>query len=137
MKLSILDFGALVLLVVFLIILERIMFLGRSSQVEYFIVALVGFVPGLLTAIGGAWKDTLYEPFELTKFFRSPTICMFGFIVLWGFYGWDHWVLSMMSASTIERLIVEGWKAIIRHPPGKFQREGRDSGWLKERLNIK
>ena len=40
-----------------------------------------GVVPGLLTALGGSYKDTLFEPFEPLKFFRSPFITALWYII--------------------------------------------------------
>ena len=33
-----------------------------------------GLLPGFFTAFGGSYKDTLFEPFEPLKFFRSPLV---------------------------------------------------------------
>lgn len=90
---------------------------------------------GLSEALLGAWKDTLFEPFELTKFVRSPIVVMLWALIigLWWFPG-DHWFLVGASAMALERLSVETWKAMLRRPPGKFARSGRDNGWLSERL---
>ncbi|MBI2085173.1 MAG: hypothetical protein HYT71_01530 [Candidatus Aenigmarchaeota archaeon] len=93
---------------------------------------------GLLIASLGAWKDTLWEPFILRKFFRSPIITTF-----WGwvisnisFFQGSHWLLMAMAAVTMERLTVETWKALFRKMPGKFKRKKiRDTLWLPERIN--
>ena len=41
-----------------------------------------GFVPGFFTAIGGSYKDTLFEPFEPLKFFRSPIVCFIWYVII-------------------------------------------------------
>jgi hypothetical protein len=88
----------------------------------------------MITASCGAWKDTLFEKFSITKFFRSPIGISAWALILHHFYSLSPSLLVAAAASSLERLTVEGWKAVIRKAPGKFQREGRDSGWLKDRI---
>jgi hypothetical protein len=97
-------------------------------------IFVLSVVAGFLVAICGAWKDTLFEPFKLRKFFRSPLVVTFWALVLFYCYPARPGVLLVLSACALERLSVEGWKAIIRKPPGKFARPERDTRWLSKRL---
>ncbi len=95
---------------------------------------LYGFFMGCFIAITGSWKDTLFEKFEILKFFRSPIITEIWYLVLvWRYRGMPT-VLILLASAALERVSVEGYKAIRRQPPGKFQRRGKDRGWLLERL---
>jgi len=97
-------------------------------------VFILSIAAGFLVASCGAWKDTLFEPFELRKFFRSPLLVALWALVLFCSYPTRPGVLLVLSACALERLSVEGWKAIIRKPPGKFARPQRDTRWLFKRL---
>ena len=96
---------------------------------------LFGVFLGLLEACVGAWKDTLFEPFEPLKFIRSPIVVSAWALIigLWLFPS-AHWWLIGVSAVSMERITVEAWKAALRKAPGKFKRANRDNGWLIERL---
>ena len=95
---------------------------------------LCGIVGGFIVALGGSYKDTLYEGFFWLRFFRSPVIGMFtGFIV--GLVYPDLPLVALFGTSiAFERLCVETWKAVIRKKPGKFEMEGRDNEWLRIRF---
>lgn len=97
---------------------------------------LLALIIGFITASCGAWKDTLFEEFSLLKFFRSPIVILFWAAILSVSYSGSPALLIAAGASALERLSVEAWKAVIRKPPGKFNRVGQDSGWLKERLSL-
>ena len=102
---------------------------------------LWGFFVGLVTASCGAWKDTLFESFELHKFFRSPVIaeCMYLILLYFYFDLAKHFytlLLVLLAAASLERVAVEGYKAIIRQPPGKFRSPTKDRGWLRDRLRV-
>tara|TARA_Y100000310_G_scaffold300146_1_gene335579 strand:+ start:549 stop:854 length:306 start_codon:yes stop_codon:yes gene_type:complete len=94
----------------------------------------MGFLLGLIIATTGAWKDTLFEDFSITKFFRSPIVteCWYLFLVF-AFPG-QPILLILLSSAALERLSVETYKALRRQPPGKFKRPTKDRGWLLERL---
>lgn len=96
---------------------------------------LFGILLGILEAVFGAWKDTLFEAFSWKTFFRSPIVVTIWSIVigLWLFPTAPFFLVGA-SALGLERFSIEAWKAILRKPPGKFQRNGRDVGWLKERF---
>lgn len=96
----------------------------------------LGLLTGLVTATMGAWKDTLFEPFEAVKFVRSPLLTEFWYLVLLNKYPDAPLSLLLLGAAALERVSVEGYKSIMRLPPGKFQMQGRDHGWLLDRLNI-
>lgn len=105
-----------------------------------------GLVPGFLTAIGGAYKDTLFEPFEQLKFFRSPIICFIYYIIIDKIYKNNPVVLKLGFASMMERISVEFYKAIYKPEPGKFNNckcvnekciLEKDRGWFLDRLNGK
>lgn len=95
---------------------------------------VVGMLGGLVVATMGAWKDCLYEKFELRKFFRSPLIGAIAGTTIYIIY--PHLPLVPLFGTSIafERLIVELWKSCLRKQPGKFKRENRDNNWLLERL---
>lgn len=93
-----------------------------------------GFFLGLLIAVTGAWKDTLFEDFDRAKFFRSPLVTEAWYLLLLHKYE-GPLPLVLLSSVALERLTVEGYKALIRKPPAKFNRIGRDDGWLVERLD--
>lgn len=102
-----------------------------------------GLVPGLLTAMGGAYKDCLYEPFEWDKFVRSPTVCLVWYVAIDKYYPGQPVPLKIGLASMLERLTVETYKAFTGHMPGKFTNCScasggcvvqKDRGWLMRRL---
>ena len=95
---------------------------------------ILGFVLGTWVAVMGAWKDTLFEPFEIRKFFRSPLIVAAWAFILGLICHGQSFVLIALAAISLERLSVESWKALIRKPPSKFARETKDRGWLLDRL---
>ncbi len=45
-----------------------------------------GLLPGFATAIGGAYKDILFKPFELLFFLRSPIIAFIWYIIINKYY---------------------------------------------------
>lgn len=102
-----------------------------------------GLLPGLFTAFGGAYKDTLFEPFEPLKFFRSPVICFIWYIIIDTMYKQYPVILKIGLASMMERLTVESYKAIYKPEPGKFKScecinnscvLKKDRGWFLDRL---
>lgn len=107
---------------------------------------LWGLVPGLVTASVGAYKDTLFEEFDPVRFFRSPVIALAWYVAIDRFYRRAPVLLKIGLASTLERVTVETYKAVIRHPPGKFSNcrcapdgvgclVSKDRGWLLDRLD--
>ncbi len=97
------------------------------------LIYVYGLFVGCFIAITGSWKDTLFEKFEIVKFFRSPIITQVWYLFLLHFYG-RPMVLILLASAALERLTVEGYKAIRRQPQGKFQRATKDRGWLRDRL---
>lgn len=97
----------------------------------YFLLCLFW---GFFEASFGAWKDTLFEPFDFLKFFRSPLIVFLSGALFWKLFDHQNVFVLSIAAVSAERLLTEGWKASIRKPPGKFKRNNRDTGWLKERF---
>lgn len=102
-----------------------------------------GLIPGLITSCGGAYKDTLYEPFERIKFFRSAIISFFWYIIIDIYYKNDDVILKMGLASALERITVETYKAIGGKKPGKFLNctcnDGncvlhKDRNWIMDRI---
>lgn len=98
------------------------------------IIYLYGFLVGFFIAITGSWKDTLFEKFEILKFFRSPIITELWYLILLQRYAGRPLLLILLSSAAAERLTVEAYKAIRRQPPGKFQSATKDRGWLLDRL---
>jgi hypothetical protein len=82
--------------------------------------AIVGFVIGIIIAIGGAWKDAPKEGFELLKFFRSPTMTVVLALVMSRFT--DSYLLLTVAAIGFERAIIETYKTFFfpDKPRGKF-----------------
>jgi len=104
-----------------------------------------GLIPGFLTSFGGAYKDTLFEPFEPLKFFRSPIICFIWYIIIDKIYK-NEPVILKLGSSMMERFTVEFYKAIYKPEPGKFKNckcvdsecvLEKDRGWFLDRLNGK
>ena len=96
-------------------------------------IIVIGLVIGLIVATIGAWKDTRWEPFRWRTFWRTPIIagvcaCMLALHRL------PWWLLIGFAAIAVERVCVELWKGIVRHPPSKFRQPERDTGWLVERF---
>lgn len=103
-----------------------------------------GLVPGLVTAAVGSYKDTLYEDFELRKFFRSPVLTLLWYVVVDWFFPLAPVFLKVGTCSMLERITVETYKAVIRHPPGKFKNCScdngtctvhKDRGWMLDRVS--
>lgn len=98
---------------------------------------LFGLIGGLIIAITGAWKDTLFERFEVRKFIRSPIIAMIVGIIIVCIYPELPNLALLASSVGLERLVEEVWKGIIRKSPSKFKRNNRDTSWMRERLTKK
>ena len=105
-----------------------------------------GLVPGFLTAFGGSYKDTLFEPFEPLKIFRSPIVCFIWYLMINIIYKNEPVILKLGLSSMMERLTVETYKAIYRPEPGKFKnckcinnicKLEKDRGWFLDRINGK
>ena len=105
-----------------------------------------GVVPGLLTALGGSYKDTLFEPFEPLKFFRSPVVTVVWYIIIDFYYKKEPVILKIGLCSMMERLTVETYKAIYKPEPGKFKNckcvnnkcvLEKDRGWFLDRIHGK
>lgn len=81
----------------------------------------MGFLAGLICALGGALKDSPYEGFYPLKFSRSiivGTLCG-AFSAL--FVPASQPVIIFMFAGYSERMIVEGYKILRAKKPGKFE----------------
>ena len=104
---------------------------------------LYGFLPGIVTAMGGAYKDTLYEPFEFQKFMRSPIVSFLWYIIIDKKYPRQSVLLKIGLASMMERVTVESYKAFRGKIPGKFNNctvvdnkcfLQKDSNWFVDRV---
>jgi hypothetical protein len=100
---------------------------------------IYGFLVGLFIATTGAWKDTLFEEFDPFKYFRSPLITEIVYLILLSFYRQEanqfkFLFLILLASAALERVVVEGYKAIIRQPPGKFKSPTKDRGGLLNRM---
>ena len=102
-----------------------------------------GLVPGIITALGGSYKDTAFEPFEPLKFFRSPIISFFWYVIVHLSFPTEPVILKIGLASMLERITVETYKAIGGKPPGKFINchcidntchLEKDRGWFIDRI---
>lgn len=82
---------------------------------------LWGILPGLITATLGSYKDTIFEPFEPLKFFRSPIITLIWYILIDRTYPKEPVILKIGLCSMMERITVETYKAIHNREPGKFK----------------
>ena len=105
-----------------------------------------GLVPGFFTSFGGAYKDTLFEPFEPLKFFRSPIVCFIWYIIVNMIYKNEPVLLKIGLSSMMERITVETYKAIYKPEPGKFLNckcidnkchLEKDRGWFLDRISRK
>lgn len=83
--------------------------------------AAIGFVSGLLVALGGSIKDAPYEGFEVGKFIRSPIIGAVEAPILGKAFKEPHPVLLGLSTIACERITVETYKLIRVQTPGKFK----------------
>ena len=97
-------------------------------------IYVYGLFVGCFIATTGAWKDTLFEKFKIVKFFRSPIITEMWYLFLIYRYNGRPLPLILLASAALERLTVEGYKALKRQPPGKFKSPTKDRGWLLDRL---
>lgn len=107
---------------------------------------LWGFLPGIITALGGAYKDTMFEPFEFIKFWRSPILTFIWYFIIDKIYPNYPVILKIGFSSMMERLTVETYKAVKKSAPGKFKNctcvghkciLQKDRGWFIDRLENK
>lgn len=81
---------------------------------------LVGFLMGMIEAVGGSWKDAPFEGFDRLKFFRSPMISGFWGMVL--IFGQTNLGMLVFSAVGATRMTVEVHKAFLKgYRSGKFK----------------
>ena len=93
-----------------------------------------GFLGGLVIACIGAWKDSLWEQFRWSSFWRSPILGAAWAFILGHFFQAQPLILIALAAMSLERVSVELWKGILRRRPSKFSTDGRDRGWLRDLL---
>jgi len=97
----------------------------------------LGLFTGLITGVGGAYKDGFFEGFELRKFFRSPTLGLLSGFLL-SFFA--HTPLFLLLATWgLERMVVEFYKGFIKskYVPGKFNfTKARYPQFFKKRKKI-
>lgn len=82
--------------------------------------AFIGFGSGLAIALGGAFKDSPYEGFEIDKFFRSPIVGAIVGPFVGRFVTNDPYAVFFMSIAG-ERLVVEAYKIGRARMPAKFE----------------
>jgi hypothetical protein len=94
---------------------------------------IIGFIGGLLSATGGAIKDSQFEGFKLKKFIRSPIVGLVGGLILVRFS--HDPLLLLLSAIGFERVMVELYKTFIqRRVRGIFEgQKPKYPFWLKNR----
>lgn len=116
-------------LLVVLLILSKLQIQGNNW-------IYVGLILAIIPSLGGAWKDAPIEGFEIAKFPRSFLI-MFACVYLLRAFT-NNFLLLIMSAAGLERLIVEFYKTfIISSVPGKFLGKVIAPEWLKKRKIFK
>jgi hypothetical protein len=96
--------------------------------------AIIGFLTGLATAIGGGYKDGLFEGFEKIKFFRSPIIGMLGGVII--SFLTNNVILIVLGAIGFERMLVEFYKGFLKkgYSPGKFKsKKAKYIEWVNRR----
>jgi hypothetical protein len=79
----------------------------------------VGFLAGLICALGGAIKDSPHEGFKPLTFPRSIVVGTIGGVV--ATFVTDNPFMAFAFAGYFERFCVEGWKIVTRKEPGKFK----------------
>lgn len=79
----------------------------------------IGFLAGLLTAMGGALKDSPYEGFYPLKLFRSIIVGTIGGTL--SLYFTRNVILTFCFSGYFERFFVEGYKILRAQMPGKFK----------------
>ncbi len=86
--------------------------------------AKIGFIAGLLVAIGGAIKDAPYEGFSAQTFWRSPFIGMIEGAILGEKYQNLPDIILLFAVIGFERLTIELFKLnralSNEYVPGKF-----------------
>lgn len=94
---------------------------------------IIGLFGGMLSAAGGAIKDSQFEGFKFRKFMRSPIVGMLGGTVL--VYFSNHPLLLLLSAIGFERVAVELYKTFMRRQiRGVFAGQKPEYPfWLKNR----
>ena len=94
--------------------------LDRGRPLSWYEVALLGIAPGMLVAIGGAWKDAPREGFGPLKFFRSPVFTMLFALLLAQIT--DSYLQAIVAAIGFERATAETYKTFFfpSVPRGKF-----------------
>ena len=94
--------------------------LDDGGTLVWYKVALLGLAPGMLVALGGAWKDAPKEGFDLVKFFRSPAMTMMFALFLSRLT--DSYLQATVAAIGFERATAETYKTFFfpSVPRGKF-----------------
>ena len=94
--------------------------LDRGVAPQLWRVAAVGFVTGLIIAVGGGWKDAPKEGFDPLKFMRSPAMTVTYALLLSLFT--DSYLLMAVGAIGYERATAETYKTFFfpSKPRGKF-----------------
>lgn len=98
---------------------------------------LIGLSGGVLTALGGGYKDGFFEGFDGLKFWRSPIVGALagGFIAS----KTQNPLLILLASMGCERMIVEFYKGFLisGYVPGKFKlKKALYLVWLEKRKLI-
>ncbi len=126
--------------ILFAVILTAFILLVLSKLVGLILQApvlpsglLIGVIGGLLSAIGGAIKDSQFEGFKVLKFIRSPLVGMVGGLLLVHYT--RNPLLLLLSITGFERVVVELYKTFIkRSVRGIFEGQHPKFGrWFKLR----
>lgn len=98
---------------------------------------LIGLSGGVLTAIGGGYKDGFFEGFDLLKFWRSPIIGSLAGVFLAS--KTQNSLFILLASMGYERMIVEFHKGFLKsgYVPGKFKlKKALYPVWLDNRKII-
>lgn len=121
-KNRIIRFGLMFIVILFLLLAYKLSFYIINLPIDIlFKGLLIGFTGGLMTAIGGGYKDGFFEGFDKIKFFRSPIVTAFCAVFL--SMNTNNPAVILFAAMGYERMIVEFYKGFIKsgYIPGKFK----------------
>ncbi|MEX2280867.1 MAG: hypothetical protein WEE89_00085 [Gemmatimonadota bacterium] len=104
----------------FLLALTVFLMQPDAGRPALWLVALTGSWAGLVSAVGGAWKDAPIEGFETFKFFRSPVVATIYAVLLSSFT--SVLLLTALAGLGFTVATLETYKTFFfpSKPRGKF-----------------